>query len=100
MTAPPGEELARLAALHGVGTSYHPSPDRTVTASAAAVTRALAALGVGQRGFAGQRGFGAGSFGAGRLRRTFGVGRCGHGGLLGGYSVGYVGYRRPTQRAR
>ncbi|MGY4740157.1 4-alpha-glucanotransferase [Streptomyces sp. ATMOS53] len=46
MTAPPGEELARLAALHGVGTSYQPSPDRTVTASAAAVTRALAALGV------------------------------------------------------
>ncbi|SER82793.1 4-alpha-glucanotransferase [Streptomyces sp. yr375] len=46
MAAPPGEELARLAALHGVGTSYQPSPDRTVTASAAAVTRALAALGV------------------------------------------------------
>ncbi|MFI5792637.1 4-alpha-glucanotransferase [Streptomyces sp. NPDC051677] len=46
MTAPPGEELARLAALHGVGTSFQPSPDRTVTASAAAVTRALAALGV------------------------------------------------------
>ncbi|MER6953789.1 4-alpha-glucanotransferase [Streptomyces sp. NPDC000618] len=46
MTAPPGEELARLAALHGVATSYQPSPDRTVTASAAAVTRALAALDV------------------------------------------------------
>ncbi|MEU5332078.1 4-alpha-glucanotransferase [Streptomyces asoensis] len=46
MSAPPGEELARLAALHGVATSYQPSPDRTVTASAAAVTRALAALGV------------------------------------------------------
>ncbi|MFD9389559.1 4-alpha-glucanotransferase [Streptomyces sp. NPDC060000] len=46
MTVPPGEELARLAALHGVATSYQPSPDRTVTASAAAVTRALAALGV------------------------------------------------------
>ncbi|MET7652380.1 MULTISPECIES: 4-alpha-glucanotransferase [unclassified Streptomyces] len=46
MTAPPGEELARLAALHGVATSYQPSPDRTVTASAGAVTRALAALGV------------------------------------------------------
>lgn len=46
MSVPPGEELARLAALHGVGTSYQPSPDRTVTASAAAVTRALAALGV------------------------------------------------------
>ncbi|MEU5279624.1 4-alpha-glucanotransferase [Streptomyces asoensis] len=46
MSAPPGEGLARLAALHGVATSYQPSPDRTVTASAAAVTRALAALGV------------------------------------------------------
>lgn len=46
MTAPSGDELARLAALHGVATSYQPSPDRTVTASAAAVTRALAALGV------------------------------------------------------
>ncbi|MEU1179241.1 4-alpha-glucanotransferase [Streptomyces sp. NPDC005820] len=46
MTAPLGEELARLAALHGVATSYRPSPDRTVTASPAAVTRALAALGV------------------------------------------------------
>ncbi|MFF6800853.1 4-alpha-glucanotransferase [Streptomyces sp. NPDC012616] len=46
MTAPPGEELARLAALHGVATSYQPSVDRTVTASAAAVTRVLAALGV------------------------------------------------------
>ncbi|WP_108999462.1 4-alpha-glucanotransferase [Streptomyces rishiriensis] len=46
MSAPPGEELARLAALHGVATSYQPSPDRTVTASAAAVVRVLAALGV------------------------------------------------------
>ncbi|MDX3577983.1 4-alpha-glucanotransferase [Streptomyces sp. FL07-04A] len=46
MTAPPGEDLARLAALHGVATSYQPSADRTVTASAAAVTRVLAALGV------------------------------------------------------
>ncbi|MEU1518095.1 4-alpha-glucanotransferase [Streptomyces sp. NPDC005811] len=46
MTAPLGEELARLAALHGVATSYRPAPDRTVTASPAAVTRALAALGV------------------------------------------------------
>ncbi|MEW2045924.1 4-alpha-glucanotransferase [Streptomyces sp. NPDC005476] len=46
MTAPSGDELARLAALHGVATSYQPSPDRTVTASAAAVTRALTALGV------------------------------------------------------
>ncbi|MFH8799503.1 4-alpha-glucanotransferase [Streptomyces sp. NPDC017936] len=44
--APPDEELTRLAALHGVATSYSPSPDRTVTASATAVTRALAALGV------------------------------------------------------
>ncbi|MFF9714753.1 4-alpha-glucanotransferase [Streptomyces sp. NPDC014603] len=43
---PPSEDLARLAALHGVATSYRPSPDRTVTASATAVTLALAALGV------------------------------------------------------
>ena len=42
----PGEELARLAELHGVATSYRPSPDRTVDASAAAVVRALGALGV------------------------------------------------------
>ncbi|MET9744326.1 MULTISPECIES: 4-alpha-glucanotransferase [Streptomyces] len=40
------EELTRLAALHGVATSYRPSPDRTVPASATAVTLALAALGV------------------------------------------------------
>ncbi|MFD5965911.1 4-alpha-glucanotransferase [Streptomyces sp. NPDC060311] len=40
------EELTRLAALHGVATSYRPSPDRTVQASATAVTLALAALGV------------------------------------------------------
>lgn len=46
MTAPLGEELARLAALHGVATSYQPAPDRTVTASPTAVVRALAALGV------------------------------------------------------
>ncbi len=51
MTAPrqdgtPSEALSRLAALHGVATSYSPSPDTTVPASAAAVTRALAALGV------------------------------------------------------
>ncbi|GKQ34550.1 4-alpha-glucanotransferase [Streptomyces sp. A012304] len=51
MTAPrpaaaPDEALTRLAALHGVAVSYQPSPDRTVTASATAVTRALAALGV------------------------------------------------------
>ncbi|MGW6293517.1 4-alpha-glucanotransferase [Streptomyces sp. NPDC055058] len=43
---PPSEDLARLAALYGVATSYRPSPDRTVTASATAVTLALAALGV------------------------------------------------------
>ncbi|GGW40343.1 4-alpha-glucanotransferase [Streptomyces griseoloalbus] len=43
---PPSEELSRLAALHGVATSYNPSPDRTVAASSVAVTRALAALGV------------------------------------------------------
>ncbi|MEV5337492.1 4-alpha-glucanotransferase [Streptomyces sp. NPDC052676] len=42
----PGEELARLAELHGVATSYRPSPDRTVAASAAAVVRVLGALGV------------------------------------------------------
>ena len=46
MPEPLGEDLTRLAALHGVATSYRPSPDRTVTASAAAVTLALAALGV------------------------------------------------------
>ncbi|MEF9903920.1 4-alpha-glucanotransferase [Streptomyces sp. P9-A2] len=38
--------MSRLAALHGVATSYAPSPDRTVAASATAVIRALAALGV------------------------------------------------------
>ncbi|KOT35331.1 4-alpha-glucanotransferase [Streptomyces caelestis] len=38
--------MARLAALHGVATSYRPAPDRTVAASATAVTLALAALGV------------------------------------------------------
>ncbi|MFG2787187.1 4-alpha-glucanotransferase [Streptomyces sp. NPDC048419] len=43
---PPSEDLTRLAALHGVATSYSPSPDRTVAASATAVTLALAALGV------------------------------------------------------
>ncbi|MEU6142441.1 4-alpha-glucanotransferase [Streptomyces sp. NPDC047081] len=43
---PPSEELTRLAELHGVATSYSPSPDRTVAASATAVTLALAALGV------------------------------------------------------
>ncbi|MFF6995072.1 4-alpha-glucanotransferase [Streptomyces sp. NPDC008313] len=39
-------ELSRLAALHGVATSYSPSPGRTVAASDAAVVAALAALGV------------------------------------------------------
>ncbi|MEV0240878.1 4-alpha-glucanotransferase [Streptomyces sp. NPDC050674] len=43
---PPSEDLSRLAALHGVATSYSPSPDRTVAASGAAVTLTLAALGV------------------------------------------------------
>ena len=43
---PPSEELTRLAELHGVATSYSPSPDRTVAASATAVTLVLAALGV------------------------------------------------------
>ncbi|MFD7699416.1 4-alpha-glucanotransferase [Streptomyces caelestis] len=43
---PPSEDLSRLAALHGVATAYHPAPDRTVAASATAVTLALAALGV------------------------------------------------------
>ncbi|MGW0082968.1 4-alpha-glucanotransferase [Streptomyces sp. NPDC003393] len=51
MTAPrPAEplddELTRLAVLHGVATSYSPSPGRTVAASAAAVAAALAALDV------------------------------------------------------
>ncbi|MFF4542957.1 4-alpha-glucanotransferase [Streptomyces sp. NPDC001406] len=48
MTAPGplDEELSRLAGLHGVATSYSPSPDRTVAASATAVVAALAALGV------------------------------------------------------
>ena len=49
MTAPAepcSEDLSRLAELHGVATSYRPSPDRTVDASATAVTLALAALGV------------------------------------------------------
>ncbi|WP_030858056.1 4-alpha-glucanotransferase [Streptomyces sp. NRRL S-37] len=43
---PPSEDLSRLAALHGVATSYHPSPDRTVAATATAVSLTLAALGV------------------------------------------------------
>ncbi|MFI8876110.1 4-alpha-glucanotransferase [Streptomyces sp. NPDC055243] len=43
-TGPTG--LSRLAALHGVATSYSPSPDRTVPATDAAVIAALAALDV------------------------------------------------------
>ncbi|MFF8020585.1 4-alpha-glucanotransferase [Streptomyces sp. NPDC007896] len=42
----PHAPLARLAALHGVATSYNPSPDRTVAATDTAVVAALAALGV------------------------------------------------------
>ncbi|MEU0024763.1 4-alpha-glucanotransferase [Streptomyces sp. NPDC006335] len=49
MVAPPGPELSRLAESYGVATSYQPSPDRTVAASATAVTLALAALGVDAR---------------------------------------------------
>ncbi|KOV65007.1 4-alpha-glucanotransferase [Streptomyces sp. MMG1121] len=39
-------ELARLAELYGVATSYSPAPGRTVTVPASAVIAALAALGV------------------------------------------------------
>ncbi|MEU1461556.1 4-alpha-glucanotransferase [Streptomyces sp. NPDC005727] len=46
MAAAADEELARLAALHGVDTSYRPAPDRTVDVPASAVVAALAALGV------------------------------------------------------
>ncbi|MGW2728836.1 4-alpha-glucanotransferase [Streptomyces sp. NPDC001494] len=46
MTAAADEELARLAALHGVDTSYRPAPDHTVDVPASAVVAALAALGV------------------------------------------------------
>ncbi|MFG3657464.1 4-alpha-glucanotransferase [Streptomyces sp. NPDC047706] len=42
----PAEELCRLAESYGVAPSYSPSPGRTVAASAAALTRTLAALGV------------------------------------------------------
>ncbi|MFF8727305.1 4-alpha-glucanotransferase [Streptomyces sp. NPDC015171] len=48
--AQPSEDLARLAGLHGVATSYRPAPDRTVHVPAAAVTSALAALGVDASG--------------------------------------------------
>lgn len=41
--------LARLAALHGVATSYAPSPEETVEVPEAAVVAALAALGVDAR---------------------------------------------------
>ncbi|MYW44408.1 hypothetical protein, partial [Streptomyces sp. SID161] len=50
---PPGTQsadLARLAGLHGVATSYRPAPDRTVQVPASAVTAALAALGVDASG--------------------------------------------------
>ncbi|MFJ2001455.1 4-alpha-glucanotransferase [Streptomyces chartreusis] len=43
---PPSDDLSRLAELHGVAISFQPSADRTVTASATALTRALAALDV------------------------------------------------------
>lgn len=51
MTAPRpaealGEDLTRLAELHGVATAYSPSPDRAVAASPGAVVAVLAALGV------------------------------------------------------
>ncbi|MET8829938.1 4-alpha-glucanotransferase [Streptomyces sp. NPDC004610] len=42
----PDDDLVRLAELYGVAPSYRPSPDRTVTATATALGRALAALGV------------------------------------------------------
>lgn len=41
-----GTPLSRLAALHGVATSYSPSPDRTVAVSDTAIVAALAALDV------------------------------------------------------
>ncbi|MBN0046354.1 4-alpha-glucanotransferase [Streptomyces actuosus] len=43
---PPSADLTRLAELHGVAPSFQPSPGRTVAASAAALTRVLAALDV------------------------------------------------------
>ena len=45
-SAPAGEDLTRLAGLHGVATSYSPAPDRTVAVPASAVAAALTALGV------------------------------------------------------
>ncbi|MGW9283863.1 hypothetical protein ACWGSA_17170, partial [Streptomyces diastaticus] len=42
--------LSRLAELHGVATSYSPSPDRVVPAAESAVVAALAALGVDASG--------------------------------------------------
>ncbi|WP_250404034.1 4-alpha-glucanotransferase [Streptomyces cellostaticus] len=46
MAAAVDGELARLAALHGVDTSYRPAPDRTVDVPVSAVVAVLAALGV------------------------------------------------------
>ncbi|MEU3523527.1 4-alpha-glucanotransferase [Streptomyces sp. NPDC038707] len=46
----PSADLARLAGLYGVATSYRPAPDRTVQVPASAVTAALAALGVDASG--------------------------------------------------
>ncbi|MFD5537944.1 4-alpha-glucanotransferase [Streptomyces sp. NPDC127079] len=43
-------ELSRLAELHGVATSYSPSPGRTVPASPSAVIAVLGALGVDASG--------------------------------------------------
>ncbi|MER6276093.1 4-alpha-glucanotransferase [Streptomyces sp900105245] len=45
-SAPAGDDLTRLAGLHGVATSYSPAPDRTVAVPASAVAAALTALGV------------------------------------------------------
>ncbi|MFI1070629.1 4-alpha-glucanotransferase [Streptomyces puniciscabiei] len=44
------EDLARLAELHGVATSYSPAPGRDVPVPASAVVAALAALGVDATG--------------------------------------------------
>ena len=44
--SPPSDALSLLAELHGVATSYQPSAGRTVTASAAALTLVLTALGI------------------------------------------------------